>query len=254
LAFVLLVAMVWLPRKRRKGEQDYEHSYEPPRFALADYVVLCLLATLPLASAGAVLWLSRWLAAPAGSVKSPPAAGEMAAGSPPLPALPPPELLPIHAPTADAVVDTLALFVAVAGVSLMLWFYLVGRWPRARKPPGAMTAAAALNAAVADSVDDLLLVGNARDAIIECYRRFEAVLAKAEVPRRPCQTPTEFMRSALQRYPLPHLAVWELTRLFELARFSRHALEARERDAALSSLTSIKHALDSREISHGPGE
>jgi hypothetical protein len=111
---------------------------------------------------------------------------------------------------------------------------------------------AGLDKAAAESLDDLLRETDPRNAIIKCYGRFEAVLAAAQVPRTPWQTATEFMRSVLKRCPLPHLAVWELTRLFELARFSEHRLGTRERDIALGALASIRQALQNKETTDGP--
>ncbi len=64
------------------------------------------------------------------------------------------------------------------------------------------------------------------------------------MPRRPWQTPTEFMRAVLSKLPLPPAPVRSLTGLFEIARFSRHPVGEAERDRAWRSLTEIRATLD----------
>jgi hypothetical protein len=254
-ALLLLTQIVRMPQRRRKSEEGFELYQEPPKLTLAGYAMLALLAALPLVMAGAVLWLSHWLATTTAPAGGPPGTDAPTAGLPPSPPLQPPEALPIHAPGVGAMLGTLAILVAVAAVGLMLWLHLGDWWLRPTSlpaDPGPMVAA--LDRAVPDSLDDLLLDADPRNSIIEGYRRFEAVLAAAEVPRRLWQTPTEFVDSVLQHCPLPPLPVRELTRLYELARFSRHSLTTRERNAALSCLRAIKQALHHLENRDGPGE
>ena len=90
-----------------------------------------------------------------------------------------------------------------------------------RRGPG---RALPLAAAVEDSLEDLRAEPDPRRAIIRCYARFERAAADSGVERKPWLTPMEFMREALRRLPLPRAAVPTLTGLFELARFSHHAL------------------------------
>jgi hypothetical protein len=54
------------------------------------------------------------------------------------------------------------------------------------------------------------------------------------------------MREVLRGLPMPRAAVPSLTGLFELARFSHHALGPRERDRALDALHEIRTAMDAR--------
>jgi hypothetical protein len=106
--------------------------------------------------------------------------------------------------------------------------------------------AAPLAEVVEESIDDLRADPDARRAIIGCYRKFERVAADSRLARRPWWTPMEFMREALRGLPAPPSAVRTLTGLFELARFSHHALGPRERDLAIEALLSIKTALETR--------
>jgi hypothetical protein len=254
-ALLLLAQIVRMPQRRRKSEEGFELYREPPKFTLADYAMLALLAALPFAMAGAVLWLSHWLATTTAPAGRPDGTDAPTAGLPPSPPLQPPEALPLHAPGVGALLGMLAILMAVASVGLMLWLYLGDWWSRPTNlPPGSGPMLAAPDRAVTGDADDLLLDADPRNAIITYYRRFEAALAVAGVPRRPWQTPTEFVGSLLQCCRLPRLAVWELTRLYELARFSRHSLTTRERDAALNSLRAVKQALHHPETRDGPSE
>src|SRR4029434_4405536 len=101
-----------------------------------------------------------------------------------------------------------------------------------------------VDAAVDDSLETLRAEPDSRRAIVRCYARFERVAADSGLARKPSLTPMEFMREALLRLPMPRAAVPSLTGLFELARFSHHALGPRERDRALEALHEIRAAMD----------
>jgi hypothetical protein len=108
-----------------------------------------------------------------------------------------------------------------------------------------------LQTAVEDSLEDLRAEPDPRRAIIRCYARFERVAATSGVARPPWATPMEFMREALYRLPVPRAAVPTLTGLFELARFSQHALGTGERDRAVAALDEIRAAVAPREPDAG---
>jgi hypothetical protein len=236
--------LVQASRKRKEDEEGHKHYDEPPKLTWGDYVFLSLLAVAPLVFAGGTLWLSRWLMSSA-EVAGAPSAGAQESY------LQIPERVLVHSPGISAVLGTAALLIAVGILGFMLWLYF-GDWlvPRSSGPLPPMMIG--LKKAVADSLDDVLGEQDPRRAIIKCYGRFEAVLAAAHLPRTPWQTPMEFMRSVVQRCPLPQLAVWELTRLFELAQFSNHPVDAREREIALDSLKSISQALPKQEGADEP--
>jgi hypothetical protein len=103
-----------------------------------------------------------------------------------------------------------------------------------------------LAAAVEESLEDLRGDPDARHAIIRCYARFERAAAECGLARKPWVTPMEFMRETLERLPGPRGAVSMLTRLFELARFSRRELGSADRDRALGALDEIKAAIEER--------
>ena len=146
-------------------------------------------------------------------------------------------------PFVGTAVALLVLLGALGSLALVLWLALgdrlrdwLGRRPAAVSDP--------LADAVEESLDDLRLEPDVRLAILRCYRRFELVLARSRVPRAPWQTATEFMAAALGRLPLPADAVRQLTRLFEIARFSEEPLGPADRDAAWQALERIGVSLE----------
>jgi NADH:ubiquinone oxidoreductase subunit 5 (subunit L)/multisubunit Na+/H+ antiporter MnhA subunit len=236
--------LVQASRKRKEDEEDHEHYYEPPKLTWSDYVFLSLLAVASLVLAGGAVWVSRWLISSAEVAGTPSGSAQESYAQAP-------ERMLVHSPGISAVLGTVALLISVGILGFMLWLYF-GDWlPRQSTGP-LRPITAGLKKAVADSLDDVLLERDPRRAIIKCYGRFETVLAAAHLPRTPWQTPMEFTRSVLQRCALPHLAVWELTRLFELARFSEHPMDVREREIALDSLRSISEALPRQEGADEP--
>ncbi len=141
----------------------------------------------------------------------------------------------------------LAVAAGVGALALAVWVALGERLSGDREEDDGELAPSPLEAAVEESVEDLHSDPDARRAIIRCYARFERAAADSGVERKPWLTPMEFMREALARLPGPRAAVPTLTSLFELARFSQHALGPRERDRALAALDEIRAAIAPRD-------
>jgi hypothetical protein len=138
------------------------------------------------------------------------------------------------------VVFALALFALMIVVALAprLTTWWAGRTDAAPAPP--------LDDGVADTDGDPRAEPDPRKAIIRAYGRFERALAAARAPRRPCQTPREFMRTTLAQVLVPVSPVARLTALFETARFSDRPIGTDARDAACESLDEITRALEER--------
>jgi len=228
-------------RRRKKGDDGYEFYYEPRKAPLSVVLLLLLLAlTPPGILAASILWLHGHDAVLHGASGG---IGEATRPAMPKPAVPlspttetpPPSASPF---TAD-LLGALALLAGFGSLGFMLWLRFGDRLPTEAERPRVRLAAA-----VEESLEDLRLEPDARVAIIKCYRRFEQVLAAARLPRPPWQTPVEFMRAALHKLPLPAEAVAGLTGLFELARFSHHAVGTAERESAWRSLVEIRAALE----------
>jgi hypothetical protein len=156
-------------------------------------------------------------------------------------------------PIFNWVFGSLALAAGLAALGFALWVALGDRFARSREDDPAEAPPAALQAAVDESLEDLRAEPDSRRAIVRCYARFERVAADSGLARKPSLTPMEFMREVLLRLPMPRAAVPSLTGLFELARFSHHALGPRERDRALEALHEIRAAMDARRDDGPPG-
>jgi hypothetical protein len=148
-------------------------------------------------------------------------------------------------PIFNWVFGGLALAAGLGALGFALWVAFGDRFARPDEDP-VDPSPAALDAAVDESLEDLRAETDSRRAIVRCYARFERVAADSGLARQPSLTPTEFMREVLRGLPMPRAAVPSLTGLFELARFSHHALGPRERDRALDALNEIRTAMDAR--------
>lgn len=81
--------------------------------------------------------------------------------------------------------------------------------------------------------------GEARNAIVRCWERFETRAAAAGLPRRPWETSSEYVARALAELSVRGDAVRRLERLFVEARFSTHPIDEDHRRAALEALDAI---------------
>ena len=155
-------------------------------------------------------------------------------------------------PWFSGVVAVLALTVGAGCLALILWILFGDRLIESWEGLKPRTSEGLLEA-IDDSLDALRREADARRAIIRCYRRFEHALIRRGVPRDPWETPTEFMRRALGRLPLPPPVVKNLIDLFHLARFSEHPLGPRERDHAVDALLEIRTALEEERANAAAG-
>ena len=248
-ASLLLLALVAPRARRRKRDDDPERvEYrEPPKLTAGAVAAFLAVVLLTAVLAAASLWLLSakgrhtglefWSGLSTGASPTERAPESSASPDRPLDSL----------PLFSSVVMALALIVGLGSLGFMLWLHF-GHWLEllwlVRLP---MDAPARLVGAVEGGLEDLRLDPDARAAIIKCYRHFEEALAGVKWPRRPWETPLEFMRSALRQLPLPPRAVAHLTQLFELARFSNHSVGETERNAAWQSLLEIRETLSGLE-------
>ena len=227
---VVIVMGIGLSPNRRRSELDEELFERYRRFLRLPWwlqVLVRLLPLLPLVAIVLVFWFAwphledsfiawgrRLLTAPA----TPEAAG--------------PESSVVSLPWLGWLLGLLALGVGLASLAVALLVLFAERLTEWWDRRGRVSAPAPLLEAVDESLDDL-----------------SSEAARARVPRAPWQTSEEFMLATLARLALPRPAVERLTRLFELARFSHHALGHGERDSARTCLEEIRTALESGEAS-----
>jgi hypothetical protein len=240
--FILWLLLPRGVRRRRKEDREYEFYREPPKVSPWILIVVWTLLLSPFAGIAYFLWQ--------GSTRF----GEGSIPRLPRRALPGSflePLLPLAGPAATVspplwtiIVTALAVGGGLGSLVLVLWILFGDRlasWWGGALPQGRRQA---LADAVDESLDELAREPDPRIAIITCYRRFELALARARIPRRPWQTPMEFMREALRRLPNSARAVQRLTELFELARFSNTPLSSADRSSAFESLVAIREDLN----------
>lgn len=245
LAGAVFIALA-LPRprpRRKKGDDDYEMYQEPRRVPPLLGIALILLAVSPAAAlTGLLFWLGH---ENVGAPREPGAVSARHGQLIPTLLTPAPhpagETAPAS-PVTTGLVGAVAVLAAFAALGFVWWLAFGDRWMR--RQPFDDRYHAQVAEAVEASLEDLASEPDARVAIRKIYQNFERVLAAAEVRRRPWQTPAEFARTALARLTLPRQLVEELTRLFEIARFSTHPLGASERERAWRSLTAIRSEIE----------
>ncbi len=237
-ASLIYLAMAKPWRRPRQRENEFERDTEAGPTSRIVGILLILLALTPGAMlAAAILWIAQFDLYGGGRLsvdafRGSPLEASSAADLPARPA----------SPVTTGLIGALALLVGFGSLGLALWLAFGDRLYR---PVGGFALPRhPFATAVEDSLDDLRREADARVAIIRIYGNFERAVATADLPRRPWQTPVEFMRAVLGSLPVPAAPIANLTHLFEIARFSRHALGAHERESAWQSLSEIRAALD----------
>jgi hypothetical protein len=132
-------------------------------------------------------------------------------------------------------------------VGLATWL-IVSHRRRKRRLQGKVPierAAVALDvaASIGDAIDDLEAEPDARRAVIAAYARMEGALARHGIPRKPSETPFEYLRRVLLDLRAPAEAVQRLTGAFERAKFSRHEIDAGVKRSAIDALVEVRDGL-----------
>ena len=108
------------------------------------------------------------------------------------------------------------------------------------------TMADALAAVLEDALADLRAERDPRRAIIAAYARMERLLAVHGVPRDPAEAPFEYLGRVLVELHASAGSVFELTALFERAKFSLHEVDTAMKDEAIAALAAVRDELRSR--------
>lgn len=236
-AAVFFVGLARRMRGRRRGEgEDVLTPETPPMpawmrtvtqlLSLANFVILAYLIWR------GVIPLTELLAFGQGAVLAIGSASQQ-----------PPSAAP---PLVTWTYGVLALVAGLGAVALALWLGFSDRLAEWWTKTGEDDASSWPAAAAEERLEDPRAESDPRRAIMRAYATFERLAAHSGVARQPWHTPVEFMREALRRLPAPRHAVPTLTRLFELARFSRRSLGPEERASALQALDEITTATQER--------
>jgi ABC-type nickel/cobalt efflux system permease component RcnA len=130
------------------------------------------------------------------------------------------------------------------GVLGLVSLAVLGRMrTRRREELGDDGMAEALASVLDDALADLRADHDLRRATIAAYARMERLLAAHRVPRRPAEAPFEYLSRVLLELDTSAEAVFELTALFERAKFSHHTIDEGMRDEAIAALVAVRDEL-----------
>lgn len=133
----------------------------------------------------------------------------------------------------------LVVVLAAAGIAA----YLLARRRRERAALPERVAAEHVAESLGDDFDDLRAEPDPRRAVIAAYARLESALASSGLPRRPAETPEEYVVRILDALEVRRGPVRELTDLYERAKFSQHTVDERMRERAIAALVRIRDEL-----------
>jgi hypothetical protein len=97
--------------------------------------------------------------------------------------------------------------------------------------------------ALGDSIDQIERDPDARRAIIRAYAQMEHAFDDAGIPRRPHETPFEYLGRALRGLRVSPPAAGRLAALFERARFSQHLVGAETKQEAIGALREVEREM-----------
>ncbi len=128
---------------------------------------------------------------------------------------------------------------AAAGIAA----YLVASRRRERAGTRERVAAEHVAEILGDDFDDLRAEPDPRRAVIAAYARLEDALASSGLPRRPAETPEEYVVRILAALEVTRRPVRELTDLYERAKCSQHPVDEPMREQAIAALVRIRDEL-----------
>jgi hypothetical protein len=140
--------------------------------------------------------------------------------------------------------------IALGSIGFVALAYMSARG-RVRRSLAAESSDEALEeelAALLDAtLDDLRAEPDPRRAVIAAYARMERALAAYGLPRHPFEAPLEFLERAAPELAATHPGgrrlVFELTHLFERAKFSQHAVDEEMKRDAIATLEALRDDL-----------
>jgi hypothetical protein len=138
------------------------------------------------------------------------------------------------------------MIVAGAAVALVAYQGARARRGAALDPRSDEELVDELATLIEDTLDDLRREPDPRRAVISAYARMERVLAAFGVPRLPFEAPLEYLQRAspdLEHVPGAARLVFELTHLYERAKFSPHEIDVEMKEQAIATLESLRAEL-----------
>lgn len=114
---------------------------------------------------------------------------------------------------------------------------------RRRKLPPERTLREDLAAILHDTLESLWAEEDPRRAVILAYAWMERTLAASGLPRKPSEAPLEYLARVLIELDASRESVFELTALFERAKFSTHEVDEEMKQEAIAALTAVRDEL-----------
>lgn len=133
-----------------------------------------------------------------------------------------------------------AVLIAVALVGVGFGVYRLGR---RRRPEEERTLRAELAAILDDTLERLWAERDPRRAVILAYAWMERTLGAYGLPRIPSEAPLEYLARVLIDLDASRDSVFELTALFERAKFSPHDVDEEMKREAIAALTAVRDEL-----------
>jgi len=179
--------------------------------------------------------VGRYVLAHEQRLQAPDQAGEAA-----FPNRPGKEPVPVSKPTrSPEVVWPLVIAVAVLVGGSVIVLVVVSRRRRSRAASVTPESLDELADALDEAIDDLRREPDPRRAVVAAYARMEHALSVFGVPRRPAEAPYEFLARAGRAIDAKE-SVANLTDLFEVAKFSEHAIDEDMRGRAIDALSAVR--------------
>jgi hypothetical protein len=135
------------------------------------------------------------------------------------------------------------LALLAAAVLLVIAVARRRRRRREAEPRGASSDRGELLAAVDGSLRELEDDPDPRRAVINAYASMERVLSEHGLPRRPSETPLEYLARWAGALHVGRAAAEALAMLYERARFSVHLIDEEMRQEARAALGALRHDL-----------
>jgi heme/copper-type cytochrome/quinol oxidase subunit 2 len=233
LVLLLLVLVFRTSRRRRKDDEDQIYHEDPE----IPWVVKVLIVAFPLlVLAGVMYALYRFMS----KVQSESVPNALA----------PPPPLPAGNGFAEQVGASLGLgwwelliAVTLAGVAFVAIIRAFRTPPPTLRAEPDASPVQALTTAVRAGLRDARLEPDPRRAVIVAYASMEEILAAQGYPRRAVEAPLEYLARLFAVLNVSGEAMRSLTELFELARFSDHAISPATKAQAIAALAVIEEEL-----------
>ena len=127
----------------------------------------------------------------------------------------------------------------VLAASAFTAFVIGSRRRRSRASGATSQSRQELAEALDEALDDLRREPDPRRAVVAAYARMEQALLVFGIPRVPAEAPYEYLERAGRALDAEE-SVATLTNLFELAKFSEHAIDEPMRTEAIEALSAVR--------------